>query len=187
MAQLLNGSINSCNSWCTFLSLSNSFMGKYFVTILIMLNVSVGLGQDTINRPQTVFERITGAVKDYKLDTSAAPDDKITRKIIELRSLRGGFNINEVIEFKLEEDKQKNEMPETQLKIVSDFFRTGNGKKWLDNATTWIYRNHFTYKELKQMVKFYKTSAGQKMATDFGIVVLQSLAAAEMIKGTLKL
>ena len=70
-------------------------MGKYFVTILIMLNVSVGLCQDTTRKPQTAFERITGAVKEYKLDTSSAPDDKITRKIIELRSLRGGFNIDE--------------------------------------------------------------------------------------------
>jgi hypothetical protein len=31
-------------------------------------------------------------------------------------------------------------------------------------------------------VKFYKTNAGQKMATDFPVIMLQSLKAAEMIK-----
>ena len=42
-----------------------------------------------------IFERIMNEVKSYKLDTSAVPNEKITRKINELRQLRGGFNINE--------------------------------------------------------------------------------------------
>jgi len=129
-----------------------------------------------------VFQKIMGSVKDYKPDTSAAPDDKITRKIIELRNLKGGFNINEAIDFKIAEDRQKGEIPKAEMDKVAAFFQSGNGKRWLDNAVIWIYRNHFTYKELKQLVKFYGTSAGQKMATDFAIIMLQSLRAAEMIK-----
>jgi len=129
-----------------------------------------------------IFDRIARGVKDFKLDTSAAPDDKITRKINELRNLRGGFNINEAVDFKIEEDKQKNEIPKEELEKLSGFFKSGDGKKWLDNAVIWIYRQHFTYKELKQLVKFYKTSAGQKLATDFPVIMIQSLKAAEMIK-----
>ena len=41
-------------------------------------------------------------------------------------------------------------------------------------------------KELKQLTKFYKTSAGKKMASQFPIVMLQSLAAGEGIKNWIK-
>ncbi|HVG13526.1 MAG TPA: DUF2059 domain-containing protein [Chitinophagaceae bacterium] len=129
-----------------------------------------------------IFERLAKAVTGFKIDTSDAPDDKITRKIIEVRELRGGFNINEVIDYKLEEDRHKKEMPVQDLERLSQFFKVGNGKKWLDNSAIWIYRQHFSYKELKGLVKFYKTSAGRKMADDFPIIMMQSLAAAEIIK-----
>jgi uncharacterized protein len=50
---------------------------------------------------------------------------------------------------------------------------------------TRIYREEFTYGELEKLVKFYKTSAGQKLSQRFPVVMLKSLAAAEMIKGYL--
>jgi len=130
----------------------------------------------------TIFDRLTKVLKEYKPDTTAVPDDKITRKIIELRNLRGGFNINEAIEYKLGEDKQKNEIPAAAFEKFSNFLTSGNGKKWLDNAVIWIYRQHFTYRELKALVKFYKTSAGQKLATESPIIMMKSLAAADSVK-----
>ena len=154
-------------------------MRKHFtLAVALCLLFFAGYAQDTAG----IFQRIAAGIKDYKLDTSAAPDDKITKKILELRSLRGGFNINEVIDFKIAEDRQKNEVPKEQLDKVERFFKTGNGRRWLDNAVIWIYRQHFTYPELKQLVKFYKTSAGQKMADDFPVIMLQSIRAGELIK-----
>jgi hypothetical protein len=155
------------------------------LTILFCFLTITGFSQNdtsAIKAYSSIFDRISKGVKDFQLDTTAAPDDKITRKIKELKSLRGGFNINEAINFKIEENRQKSEVPKAELEQLSWFFNDGNGKKWLDNATVWIYRRHFTYDELKQLVKFYKTSAGQKMATDLPIIMLQSLRAAEMIK-----
>lgn len=134
------------------------------------------------NARPSVFERITKEVSSYKPDTTTPPADKITQKIIELRKLRGGFNINEVIAYKLEEDKQKGDLTADKQKTLSDYFTTGNGKRWLDNAVIWTYRNHFTYGELKGLVKFYKTSAGQKMASDFPAIMLESLTAREAVK-----
>lgn len=130
----------------------------------------------------SVFERLSKGMMQYKLDTTAVPNDKVTRQIDELRRLRGGFNINEAIDFKLEEDRRNGALPPQQLDSLAYFFREGNGKRWLYNATNHIYRNFFIYKELKQLVKFYKTSAGQKMAENFPLIMLQSLAAAEMLK-----
>ena len=129
-----------------------------------------------------VYERITKQVAIYRPDTSMAPNDKITRKILELRALRGGFNINEAVAFMIQDERQKGEKPKAQLDQLAAHFTLGKGRRWLNNAAIWIYRNHFTYKELKQLVKFYKTSAGKKMAVDFPVIVLKSMAAAEMLK-----
>lgn len=129
-----------------------------------------------------VFQRIAKNVEHYKPDTSAAPDDKSTQLIKELRALRGGFNINEAIEYKLQEEKQDKKMSDSAYNILSAFFKNGNGKRWLDNAVIWIYRQSFTHQELKTLVKFYKTSAGQKFAADFPLILIKSAMAADMIQ-----
>lgn len=155
------------------------------LTLIFCLFTVYGIAQNDTSINQnlpSIFDRIVIGVKDFQLDTTSAPTDKITKTIIELRNLRGGFNINEVVDYKIQEDRQKKEIPKEEIDKLETFFKTGNGKSWLDNATIWIYRKHFTYKELKRLVKFYKTSAGQKMATDFPIIMMQSLRAAEMIK-----
>lgn len=160
-------------------------MKKITLTIICSFLIAVAFPQNdttALKFNSDVFDRITKAVKEFQLDTTSVPEDKITKKIIELRNLKGGFNINEALDFKIEEDRQKNEVPKAELEKLSLFFKTGNGKKWLDNAVIWIYRQNFTYKELKQLVKFYKTSAGKKIATNFPILMLQSLRAAEMLK-----
>lgn len=154
-----------------------------FSIAYFMMATSAFSQADTLKfKNSTIFERLTKDLKEYRPDTTEVPDDKITMAIKELRNLRGGFNINEAIEYKLEEDKQKKEMPEAEFEKFSIFLRSGNGKKWLDNSVTWIYRQHFTYRELKALIKFYKTSAGQKMATEFPMVMMKSLAAAENVK-----
>lgn len=131
---------------------------------------------------ENVFSRITGELKDFIPDTSTVANDKITRKIIQLRELRGGFNIHEAIQFKLAEERQKKEMAPADIDQLADFFTRGNGFRWLNNAMIHIYRDHFTFKELRRMVRFYKTTAGQKLASDFPVIMLKSLKAGEMIK-----
>jgi argonaute-like protein implicated in RNA metabolism and viral defense len=98
----------------------------------------------------------------FRLDTTEVPNDKTTRMILELRELKGGFNIREAIVFKLEEDRQKGDLARPEVEKFAAFIQDGEGKRWLDNAITWIYRRHFTYQELRQLVKSYRTSAGQK-------------------------
>jgi hypothetical protein len=100
-------------------------MIKYFIpTILLCFLAATGFCQtDTAagNMASSIFERIAKGVKDFQLDTTDAPNDKVTAKIIELRTLRGGFNINEAIDFKLEEDRQKGEMPKAEVEKLSVF------------------------------------------------------------------
>lgn len=155
------------------------------LTLLFCCAVTAGCSQSERPASSTdgaIFNRIAKSMQDFRMDTTAPPNDKITKQIITLRALRGGFNINEAIAYKIEEDRQKQEVSKEESDQVASFFKSGDGKKWLDNATIWIYRQHFTYGELKQLVKFYKTPAGQKMATDFPVIMIQSLKAAEMIR-----
>ena len=156
------------------------FAFAFFLSFLFLYSFSQN---DSLPKNQSsIFEKITSEMAQFKPDTTTPPTDKITKAIIEVRTLRGGFNINEDIEFKIAEDKQKGDLSKEAGEKLADYFQSGNGKKWLDNAVIWIYRKHFSYNELKQLVKFYKTSAGQKMATVSPVIMLQSLAAAEMIK-----
>ncbi len=141
--------------------------------------------QNNNESSSSVFEMIATEVKNYKIDTSEIPHDKITKKIIELRKVKGGFNIDEAIAFKIGEEKTKGEIPEAELKKQSDYFTIGDGHRLLNNAVSWIYRKEFTYRELKQLIKFYKTTAGQKMANRFPMIMLESFAAAEIIKSTM--
>lgn len=158
-------------------------MLKQVLLLLVsFLLLSCCFGQDTTNNASaSIFELMMTEMKDFKIDTSDVPEDKTTRKIRELRALRGVFNINEAISFKLEEDRSKKEKSPEELQKLADYIQKGRGKVLLDNAITWIYRKEFTYPELKALVKFYKTSAGQKVADRFPLVMLKSLAAAQMI------
>ena len=161
-------------------------MRKYFgISLFSIFFTSFCFSQSdttSISNHLSTFEKITKEIENFKVDTSSVPNDKISKKIIELRKLRGGFNINEFLEFKLTETKQKSDISKEEFDKISDFLNYGNGKKWLDNSMIWIYRKHFTYKELKKLVKFYKTPIGNKMATDFPIIVLKSVTAAEAIR-----
>ncbi len=129
-----------------------------------------------------IFEKIALEMKEFKLDTTLVPNDKLSKRIEKLRSLKGGFNINEAIEFKIAEERSKANAPTEELDKIEAFFKTENGKKWLNNAVIWIYRKQFTLKEINQLIRFYKSSAGQKMAEKFPILMIQSLKAGEEIK-----
>lgn len=161
-------------------------MKKQLLFIFIMLlSVIRSKAQTDSIYTSGVFDKITNEIKTYKLDTSAVPNDKITKKINELRQLRGGFNINEAIMYKMEEEEQKNETPKATFDYLKGQFTNGKGKQWLDNAVLHIYRSHFNYRELKQLVKFYKTSAGQKLAADFPYIMMKTLMAAQTIQDIL--
>ncbi len=155
-------------------------MNKFFL-ILIMLFYSQNLLAQDIAQLKNIFERITSEVQSYKIDTSSVKEDRFTKKVKQLRALKGGFNINEAIEFKMAEEAKEGKTSQAELELLRASFTNGKGKQWLDNAVIHIYRQHFTYKEMKQMVRFYKTSAGQKLASDFPLIMMKSLAAAQVI------
>lgn len=155
-------------------------MNKYILVLLVLFSSQNSLAQDSAQL-KNIFERITSEVQSYKIDTSSVKEDRFTKKVKQLRALKGGFNINEAIEFKMAEEAKEGKTSQAELDLLRSSFTNGKGKQWLDNAVIHIYRQHFTYKEMKQMVRFYKTSAGQKLASDFPLIMMKSFAAAQVI------
>ena len=151
------------------------------ILALPLFMFSVKTFSQTHTDGENALAKMQAQVKEYKLDTTAPPDDQITRKIIELRQAKGGFNINQVVLYKLLEEKQKGKSNSDHIEQLYTFFNTGNGQKWLNNAVIRIYRAHFTLEELNQIAEFYKTSAGRKMAETYPLVIMQSATAASLI------
>jgi len=152
-------------------------MKKSFVILFCLFQLTAFSQQDS---PE-IFKRISESMKTFKIDTSAVPNDKLSDKIREFRSLKGGFNVNEAMEYKIAEARSKNEITEAEHQNLKRFLENGNGRKWLDNSIIWIYRKHLNLKEVEEAIKFYKTSAGKKLANDAPIIMMQSVKAAEMV------
>src|SRR5690242_8112817 len=146
-----------------------------FVLLLVCLRSAAQVDLST---------QISKQLKEYRPDTTDLPKDKITQKIIELRQLRGNFNIDVVVQLKMQEEISKGNNSEAMRKMAESF-SSGNSKRWLDNAVMHLYREEFTYAELKKITRFYKTPAGQKMAKELPLIIMKSLAAAEMIQQSL--
>jgi Tol biopolymer transport system component len=161
-------------------------MRKIFLLqgLFLLFGFLVQAQKDSVNI-KGIFQKLTEEIKSYKIDTTSPPKDKMSQKIIQLRELKGGFNINEAIAYKMQEEESKNEISKAKTAYLKQEFENGKGKQWLDNAVIHIYRQHFTYKELKQLVKFYKTPAGQKLATDFPYIMMKTLMAAQIIHDAL--
>jgi len=141
--------------------------------------------QNTIAQSSdNIFETLTTELKNFKIDTTAPPNDKITKQIIKLREIKGGFNINEALQFKIGEEKTKGEKPKEEIEKIMAYFTNGHGAELLNNAVTWIYRNEFSFSELKKLTKFYQTSAGHKLSSRFPVIMLKCLAASEIITKT---
>ena len=157
---------------------------KRSVVILCFLCLNFCIAQ---NHKQEVFQKITATLKDFKVNTTAVPEDQLTKEIRKLREIKGGFNINEAISFKIGEDFSKGDLTQLESENLDQFFKSGKGKSDLDNAVIWIYRDLFTTSDVRKLTKFFKSSAGQKLSENFPIVMLESLKAAEEIIKTYKM
>jgi len=157
-----------------------------FILFVCFLFAFEGSSQTTSIDPN-IFNKLSVAAKNYVVDTTTPPDDKLTRQIIAFRNLRGGFNINEAIVYKFSEEEAKatDSASKTSTIKAKESFFNGDGKRWLDNAVIHIYRKQFSSKEMKQMIRFYKTTAGQKLATEMPVLIIQTLMAAEFVQKSL--
>ena len=117
-----------------------------------------------------------------KTDTVAVPNDSFSKKVRVLRSEQKGLTLETILKLKIAEEQQKDttHTKEYYQKLV-DEVTTGRTSKLLENSVINIYRRTFTEKELDELIAFYKTSAGQKMSTEYLLVLVQSVKDAEQL------
>ena len=117
-----------------------------------------------------------------KSDTVAVPNDSFSKKVRELRSEQKGLTLETILKMKIAEEQQKDttHSKEYYQKLV-DEITTGRTSKLLENSVINIYRRTFTEKELDELIAFYKTSAGQKMNTEYLLLLVQSVKDAEQL------
>ena len=160
-------------------------MSKFFYLFTLIFFIQEARAQkDSVINSQSTNQimKIVNDVKLYKPDTSNVPDDKLTRKIKEFRDRKGGFNINTVMDYKIQEDLGKNDLSKENAQKLKQEFTTGRARRLLDNAIIWLYRKEFTYKQMKKLTRFYNSKAGQKYSEFFMPMLLKSVVAAETIQ-----
>ena len=117
-----------------------------------------------------------------QFDTLAVPEDSYTKKIRTLRKERSGFDVETVIRIKIMEEQQKdNARPKEFYDRLLNEVTTGPTSKLIDNLLINLYRKSFTEKEIQELIKFYKTSAGKKMNKEFILLILRSTKSVEQL------
>jgi hypothetical protein len=117
-----------------------------------------------------------------KMDTMAVSNDSFSKKVRVLRSEQKGLTLETILQLKIAEEQQKDTTHSKEFyhKLVEEV-TTGKTSQLLENSVINIYRRTFTEKELDELIAFYKTSAGQKMNTEYLLVLVQSVKDAEQL------
>ena len=117
-----------------------------------------------------------------KTDTVSVPNDSFSKKVRELRSEQKGLTLETILRLKIAEEQQKDTAHSKEFyQKLTDEITTGRTAKLLDNSVINIYRRTFTETELDELIRFYKTSAGQKMNTEYLLLLVQSVKDAEQL------
>lgn len=117
-----------------------------------------------------------------KTDTTSPPNDAFTRKIKKLREEKSGLSIELVMQIKIKEEKEKDKSrPAEYYDKLLEEMTTGETSRLLENCLVNMYRESYTEKEVDKLRKFYKTSAGKKMNTEFIMLIARSVKDAEQL------
>lgn len=115
-------------------------------------------------------------------DTMAVPEDSFTRKIRGLRKEKNGVNIELVMQIKIKEEQEKDKSRPKEFydKLLQEM-TTGETGRLLDNCMVNMYRESYTEEEIDDLARFYKTSAGKKLNTEFIFLIARSVKEAEQL------
>jgi len=151
--------------------------------ILILLLIS--FPAMAFSQIDTVFlQRLKGIESDdlLKKDTMAVPDDAFTRKIKKLRREKNGMNIELIVQIKIKEEQEKDKTRPKEFydKLLLEM-TTGETGRLLENCVINMYRESYTEREVDELIRFFKTSAGKKMNTEFIFLIARSVKDAEQL------
>lgn len=133
----------------------------------------------------TVFlQRLKGVESGdlLKKDTMAVPDDAFSRKIKLLRTEKNSLNIEMIMQIKIKEEQEKDKSRPKEFydKLLQEM-TTGETGRLLENCMINMYRESYTEEEIDELIRFFKTSAGKKMNTEFIFLIARSVKDAEYL------
>ena len=152
---------------------------------LAFLIISIALCTVSFSQVDTAFLfkiKSLDTINSLRLDTTAVPNDQLTKKIKELRKEKNGIDLETMIYIKLAEQQQKDTLHSADYyqKLTKEVTSGGTGKL-IENCVINLYRNTFSLSEINDLIAFYKTSAGKKMNKEFILLVLRSAKDAELL------
>jgi len=117
-----------------------------------------------------------------KSDTVSTPDDQLTRKIKLLLSEKKGLSVGTILRIKIAEEQQKDTTHSKEFydKLLGEI-TSGKTGKLIENGLINLYRRTFNEKEIDELIRFYRTSAGKKMDKEFLLIMVESIKGAEQL------
>ena len=145
---------------------------------LLMINTSA---QNNPDGMPPALQSLIGNLN-LKVDTTAPPEDSLTKQIRLFRAERGLISFDTIIKYQIE-GQQSNDTkhPEEFYRSLLDECQHGHAHHLMENILINLYRQCFTEKEMEQLVAFYKTSAGKKMMVNIMMITATAGPAIQQI------
>jgi len=118
------------------------------------------------------------------IDTTAAPNDDLTKEIKKLLTITNSMNTAIVVMKGTIESQRQNPSVQLPDEFYNRFIAAiDNGRVggMLENAIIKIYRQKFTKEEMQEVIKFYESPVGKKMAAESAFVADNSRIEGEKI------
>ncbi len=163
-------------------------MNQSKVIILLIVFCLIALRVAAQNNSTGMPAAIQSLIGDLKLkvDTTAPPEDSLTKKIRILRAERGSLSFDTVIKYQIiSQQSGDTKRPKEFYLSLLDECQHGYAYHLVENILINLYRQCFTEKEMDQLVEFYKTSVGKRMMIDiFMITATAGTAIQQIVKET---
>jgi hypothetical protein len=118
------------------------------------------------------------------IDTTAAPNDDLTKEIKKLLSITNSMNTAVVVMKATIESQRKSQNVQLPEEFYTRFIAAiDNGQigGMLENVIIKIYRQKFTKEEMQEVIKFYESPVGKKMAAESAFIASSSSTEGEKI------
>jgi hypothetical protein len=105
-----------------------------------------------------------------EIDTTAAPNDELTKEIKKLLVVTNALGASDLLMKGALESQRKNNtsLPDEFYARMLQGIEKGEIGHYLENVVIKIYRQKFTIEEVKEVIKFYDSPVGKKMAAEAG-------------------
>jgi hypothetical protein len=118
-----------------------------------------------------------------EIDTIPAPNDDLTQEIKKLLQVTGAMNTATIVmKGAIESQRKMNtSLPDEFYTRMLQKVENGTVSGYIENSVVKIYRKKFTIDEIREVIKFYDSPIGKKMAAEAGPIANASRVEGEKV------